>query len=69
MSEIKHGETYFCTRPRLASLLISKGFDGQLVTNPYDRKRPAWSFAKNNELVRVVSDFLKASGQEGKAHE
>ena len=64
MKETKHGGTYFCTRPRLASLLISMGFDGRLVTNPYDTNRAAWSFVKTDELLRVVSDYLRPSREE-----
>lgn len=64
MKETKHGATFFCTRPRLASLLISLGFSGRLVTNPYDPNRPAWSFVKVGELDRVVADYLKTPGQE-----
>lgn len=61
MNGNEHGATYFCTRPRLASLLISKGFVGQLVVNPYDPNRPAWTFVKVGELDRVVADYLEAS--------
>lgn len=56
----KKGETvesYFCTRPRLASMLMSKGYKATPVTNPYDPERAAWTFPADDGLLQIVSDF------------
>ena len=54
-------ETYFCTRPRLASLLMENGFEGTRVPNPYDKDRPAWTFPATPESMHIVSNYFIAT--------
>ena len=51
-------ETYFCTRPRLASLLMEKGYVGTRVVNPYHQERQAWTFPADNALMQIVSNYF-----------
>lgn len=53
-------DSYFCTRPRLAVLLMEKGFDARKVPNPYNPNFAAWEFPNCAELREIVSNFYAA---------
>ena len=57
--EQKETKTYFTTRPKLASYLLLKGFNGEITLNPYDTKRPAWLFVKTDELMQSVNAYFR----------
>lgn len=50
-------DKFFTTRPRLASYLQSVGYEPQKVANPYDPKRPAWTFKASLDLAKSVRDY------------
>ena len=51
-------ESYFTTRPKLASYLLRQGFKGEITLNPYDVKRPAWLFPKSDQLLKSVNEYF-----------
>lgn len=55
--------TYFCTRPKLAELLISEGCTATLTVNPFTPGRAAWRFAVTPELVEIVTDYYQSIGK------
>lgn len=55
--------TYFCTRPRLAQLLIDAGYSYRLCTNPWEPTRRAWQFDVTAELVKMVKHFYAEIGK------
>lgn len=50
--------TYLCTRARLATLLMSKGFECKRLPNPFRDGYYAWEFEASDELMEIVSDFF-----------
>lgn len=65
MTELKRNETkkYFTARPKLASYLFDKGFEGKRTTNPYDPNRAAWVFTQTDALLKCVSEYFKEDKQ------
>lgn len=51
--------SYLCTRPRLAVLLMRKGFKCRAVTNPYNLSFKAWEFDDIPEVRAIVADFYE----------
>ena len=61
---IKRNETeWICTRPRLASLLMDKGFNARPVSNPWDRDMNAWAFDISVDLIAIVRDYYAECGK------
>lgn len=60
---MKESDSFFTTRPTMASYLIEKGFVGKRCVNPYDTKRPAWVFEKTEKLCLAVQNYY--NGKEG----
>jgi len=52
-------ETYFCTRPSLASFLMEQGFESEQVINPFNQAyKKAWLFQKSNALMNAVAKYF-----------
>ena len=51
--------SYLCTRPRLAVLLMRKGYKCRAVTNPYNLSFKAWEFDDIPEVRAIVADFYE----------
>lgn len=49
--------SFFCTRPRLAVMLMENGFTGRIVPNPYNPSYKAWEFDNTPEVRAIVADF------------
>lgn len=56
-------EFYFCTRPRLAQLLIDVGCGYRLCTNPWEPTRKAWQFDINVTLIETVRSYYDEIGK------
>jgi len=56
-------QDYYCTRPRLASLLMEKGYAAELKMNPWDGKKRAWVFPLTPDLAETVLDYYQGIGQ------
>ena len=55
--ELDKKKTYFCTRPRLASILMKKGYPCETTVNPFNGKT-AWIFERSNELNAIIHNYL-----------
>ena len=55
---IQEKDTYFCTRPALASKLFASGCKGEIVPNPFKPNLKAWSFTRDEKLDEIVNDYL-----------
>lgn len=60
---MNRSDTFFTTRPSLASHLIENGFVGKRCVNPYNVERPAWVFEKTEKLCLAVQNYY--NGKEG----
>lgn len=60
-------EDYYCTRPRLASLLMEKGYTAELKPNPWDGKKRAWVFPLTADLAETVLNYYTDIGQRAPA--
>lgn len=49
---------YFCTRPRVASALMTAGIEGKRVANPYNTDYLAWTFPKTAEVMAIVNVYV-----------
>ena len=45
---------FLCTRPKLASKLMTAGYKGRQVINPWSPERTAWEFDKTPEMMEIV---------------
>lgn len=54
----KTENTYLCTRARLATLLMSKGFECKRLPSPFRDGFYVWEFEASDELMEIVSDFF-----------
>ena len=52
-------DTFFCTRPRLAVLLMENGHEARKVPNPYNPRYAAWEFHNIPEVRAIVANFYK----------
>lgn len=48
---------FFTTRPRLATLLIEKGFPAEIRPNPWNSARKAWVFQLSRDLAVTVFEY------------
>ena len=68
---IKERASYLCTRPSLASHLITAGFFAKRTANPFTPNRMAWVFdAKQNDMAaidHIVTDYYTNLNKGGKA--
>lgn len=58
--------TYLCTRPRLASMLISAGVRTTKVDNPFSdegQHRKAWYADLNDTSVAIISEYYSSIGK------
>lgn len=51
--------SFFCTRPRLAVLLMENGHEARKVPNPYNPRYAAWEFDNTPEVREIVADFYE----------
>ncbi len=51
--------TYLCTRPRLAVLLMRKGFKCEAIQNPFNLSFKAWAFDDVPEVREIVAAFYE----------
>ena len=65
VQDINKETTYFCARPRLASLLMQKGYDCEVTINPFNKKT-AWLFPRSCELNAIVTNYLEQERQNRK---
>lgn len=56
---MKKSDTYLCTRPRLAVLLMRKGFKCKAIQNPFNLSFKAWVFDDVPELRAIVADYYE----------
>ena len=54
---MNRSDTFYTTRPSLASHLIENGFVGKRCVNPYNVERPAWVFEKTEKLCLAVQNY------------
>ena len=47
-------KTRLVTRPKLASKLMTAGYKGRQVINPWSPERTAWEFDKTPEMMEIV---------------
>lgn len=52
-------DSYFCTRPRLAALLMENGHEARKVKNPYNPSYAAWAFDDTPEVRAIVADYYE----------
>ena len=57
MTRHSKSETFLCTRPQLATLLIESGFQFEQKPNPFNRQMTAWIFPITSDLVQIVTGF------------
>ena len=50
---------YICTRARLASHLMSKGFQCERLPNPFRDGFYVWEFENSDELMEAVSRYFR----------
>lgn len=54
--------TFFTTRPSLASYLMDCGCSGKKCSNPYNSSRPAWTFEGTKDLYNFLKEYEKDKG-------
>lgn len=54
---------FFCSRPRLAALLLAAGFEAKSAVNPWTGNA-AWLFTVSPELAAVVADYYAQIGKQ-----
>ena len=59
MSKIVDQMEFLCTRPRLAALLISKGYEAEQTINPFRPSMTAWIFQRDDQLNDIVDQFYE----------
>ena len=52
-------DSFFTTRPRLASYMLSAGYPPTKVRNPYDPSRPAWTISLTDGSAQVVQEYCQ----------
>lgn len=60
-------QDYYCTRPRLASLLMEKGYAADLKLNPWNKTKRAWVFPLTPDLAETVLNYYTEIGQRAPA--
>ena len=50
--------TYLCTRPKLATLLMSKGYECKRLPSPFRDGFYIWEFESSDKLMEIVSNFF-----------
>lgn len=58
---------FFTTRPRLAALLIEKGYPAELRPNPWNSARNAWVFQLSHDLAVTVFEYYTEMEQRAPA--
>lgn len=59
-------QSYLCTRPKLASLLIGAGAEVTKTTNPFadtSRHDQAWYVSLDDSSARIIADYFTAIGK------
>ena len=67
MKNNNNTETFFCSRPSMASCLMAKGFTAEIVPNPFAPERKAWVFNRSAELDSAIAEYYSA-GEDGEAN-
>lgn len=51
-------KTELITRPRLASFLMQRGFEGVRTINPFNPKRVAWEFESTPSMLSARQEYF-----------
>lgn len=54
---------YVCTRPKLATELIKRGFIPKIEPSPWVAGQTAWVFEVNDDLKQAVNSYYKRIGK------
>lgn len=53
---------FCCTRPKLATLLMEKGYAASFGISPWNPKQHAWTFPMTPDLAVAVRDYYLQIG-------
>lgn len=63
---MKTNRSYLCTRPRLASMLISAGIPTRKIDNPFSEEgmhQKAWDTELNDKSVQIIVGYYAEAGK------